>query len=483
MDKSLLILSASLLTILANAEEPASVTSSDVEMNMRETSKLVSASDEKEKSHIHLVKARVRNAEQTAPNDVTAQAQETPQAQSPSKSPSQSANAQVKAPADNLATDMPSLKASAIVDEKNASLAQTNSPAENPRSIAQEKRIRDLEMKVDQLQKQSQNEYNPFCSHPKQSFYIMGEWLYWKFTEGGTDYAITHGETTGIVPDPALPTAKANTLHFNWKSGFRVGTGYHFMDKGWDLFASYSQISANAHGSTSGSLYPLLSYQGANTNIQVSNAAAMWNIKFKVIDFEIGRQFNIAPSLTIRPQFGVKAAMINQGSHVNYTNNNVLFLPGLGIGDTDTVLEKNDFRGIGLRTGINTTWEMGAGFGFYGSGAASLLVSRIKTHQTQNQFLELVGLDTSTLVTNIDMKSKFFPLLPVVEIQFGLEWGQTFCDDTLRIGFNVGVEGQYWWKQNYLEHFTATNSDAPVYVRPTEDLSLYGLTLGGRIDF
>lgn len=531
MDKSLLILSTSLLTILANAEE-AGLPSAN--KTTSETANLISANDsEKEQSHVHSVKARLKKDDNSSnkaelsleQKSATTQVQETPSAKATvqnqsaqtqdvtradsqtqaavqdanksavqnqpaqaqvvnqADSPVQAKDASVKAaPVEKLATDTPAVKQPAKSEEKKSAVAQTQSPTEN-RSVAQEKRIRDLEMKVSELQKEVHHTANPFCTHPDQSFYVMGEWLYWKFTEGGTEFAVTHTPIAEPTDStfPSLPNAKVQSLHFDWRSGFRVGAGYHFVDKGWDVSGSYSQISSHAKSSAHGAVFPLLDYQDSNPVLQATSARAKWDIKFKVIDFEIGRLYSIAPSLNIQPHFGLKAAMINQGAHVNYSNNDPLFF-GIPVGKTFTLREKNDFRGIGLRTGLHSMWEMGGGFSFYGTGAVSLLVSQIKTKQVQDQFVSSLG-GPVVAVQGIDMKSKFFPLLPVAELKFGLDWGQTFSKDRFRIGFNVGVEGQYWWKQNYLEHFVGVSASVPVYVRPTEDLGIYGLSIGGRFDF
>lgn len=372
-----------------------------------------------------------------------------------------------------------------VVEEQD-NTPEVTPPLETHMMKTPEDRLASIECQIKQLQDQICECCQPFPFN--SSFYVKGEWLYWKFTEGGTEYAINNVAAVPSDNTPDIPGGHVDKVEFDWQSGFRVGAGYHFEEKGWDLFLRYSQVKPDGHSHKSGILFPLLNYQDSFPVVAVTSADAKWNIDYKVLDFELGRRFLIDPTLSFRPYFGLKAARINQHFQVAYGNNDVRFVGVIPIGQSNLVKEKNDFEGIGLSAGLATLWEMSECYGFslYGRATASLLVSEIKTKQTQDLWGPPLSGEVPTptvLDQDIDLRSTFHRLLPVVDLAFGLEWARGFCCDQYRIQFHAGIEGQYWWRQNYLERFTGTTAAPEVYLRPTEDLGIYGLNVGARFDF
>lgn len=370
-----------------------------------------------------------------------------------------------------------------IAQEDDEDSYEMASPSEPSMTTSQEDRLKSLECQMQRIEEQLCECCQPFLARPDQSFYIQAEWIYWKFTEGGTEFAFEPVQPDATSDLPDIPGAHVAKIHFKWESGFRLGAGYHFCEKGWDLFARYTQINPHGDGEQSGSVYPLLNFQDNEIQDFVTSANADWKIHYKAFDLELGRQFNVAPSLMFRPFFGLKAAKIDQHFHVSYRNDGPtsLFVT-IPTGTANTVHEKNDFRGIGLRAGVGTLWEISECYGlsFYGNAAVSLLVSEIEVEQKQNIWQ---GAPLSSFQEAVDLKSKFHPLLPVAELAFGLEWAKGLCCDQYRIHIFGGVEGQYWWRQNYLEHFTGVTSPSVQYIRTTEDLGIYGINLGARFDF
>lgn len=333
-----------------------------------------------------------------------------------------------------------------------------------------EERVNDLQAQVKKLEEQKRDSSIPFNA-AENGIFFTGEWLYWKFTEGGTEFAINRT----LPPSSGLSKARSKKVTFDWKSGFRVGMGYQFAQKGWDLYACYTEVKPKGSDATSGAIYPLLNYQTENPVPNASEARAHWHINFKTLDVELGRRYLIAKSLFLRPFFGLKAALIYQHFRVKYGNTNPDF-SGIPLGEFFTVKDQNDFRGIGLRAGVDSLWKMGGGFSFFGKLSGALLISQIKLHQVQDQLTPDLE-----AVEEIDLKSKFHPLVPMAQLAFGLEWERGFRKDKFRLHFDVGFESQYWWNQNQLERF---DSDLfPGFVRISDDLGIYGLTLGGRFDF
>ncbi len=308
------------------------------------------------------------------------------------------------------------------------------------------------------------------CSRSEYGFYIMGEWLYWKFSEGGSEYAVNYNE---VLPGE-LQQAHSDKTTFDWKSGFRVGAGYLFEDNDWDLYAAYTEVRPHTNETTNATVFPLLYYQDTLPVRAATSANVNWNIDFKTLDVLLGQRYCVTDTLSLHPNVGLKAAWIDQRASVVYENTNPAF-GGIPVGGSITLNQTNDFRGVGLEAGLDSLWYMGQGLSLYGRVSGALLVSEFSLHQTQDQVTD-VG-----TIQQIDLRGKFHVIAPTAKLSLGVDWKRGFRCDQLFLHLNIGFETQYWWNQNRLARFTSVT--VPVYVRNSEDLGMYGLTLGAGLDF
>jgi cob(I)alamin adenosyltransferase len=290
--------------------------------------------------------------------------------------------------------------------------------------------------------------------------FLTGEWLYWKFYEGGTDYATTYSSSF-------LEDAHGKQFHFNWTSGFRVGLGYVFERDAWDLYFSYTQIQNNANSSTDGTLFPLLLYQDIGSTdapITADSAHIHWKAMFRNLDADLGREYFVGKWLSFHPAFGLKGAWIDQNIKVRYNNST---------DDEEFKTKfKNDFSGVGPKLGVNSNWFLGKGFSFYAGVTGALLWGDFSLKQTQERTDDTV---------EVDLKSHFDRIVPTAQIRTGLLFDWFFNRDRCHIGINAGWEFQYWWNQNQIERFT--DDRLPIYIRSSDELSMQGFTLGLRFDF
>ncbi len=296
---------------------------------------------------------------------------------------------------------------------------------------------------------------------PDGHVYITGEWLFWRTREGGFEYAV---ERSAAVPG-AFTDAVPKKLNFDWQSGFRVGLGAHLPYDGWDLYVNYTDFRPDDSSHASGSVFPLLVYQGQFPIGNVTQADGHWKIEFQTLDVEIGRTYYIGKSLILRPNIGIRGAWIDQHSHFDYQGGDI------PAGLEYTVHDKNDFKGAGIRAGINSNWYFGAGLSFNGDLFTSLVVGHFDLSQSQRQ----LGIEV------IDLDSDCNQLSPNAQMFLGLSWDYNFYHNRCHFGLTLGFESQFWWRQNQMEHFT--DSSLPIYVRPDEDLAFYGINLKARIDF
>ena len=297
---------------------------------------------------------------------------------------------------------------------------------------------------------------------PDAHIYMTTEWIYWRTRQGGMEYAVERESSSpGVFTD-----AVGKKVDIDWQSGFRVGLGVHLPYDGWDLYVNYTDFRPEDSSSASGSVFPLLLYQGQGAVGNVTEAHGHWEITFQTLDLEIGRAYYIGKSLALRPNIGMRGAWIDQEAHFNYRGGDVPAEDGY------ILHNKNNFKGAGIRAGINSNWVLGAGFSFNGDLFGSLVIGHFFLSQHQKQ---INGIEA------IDLKTNLKQLSPNAQLFLGLSWDRNFHQEMCHFGLTFGLESQYWWRQNQMARFT--DSSQPIYVRSGEDLAFYGINVKARLDF
>lgn len=296
---------------------------------------------------------------------------------------------------------------------------------------------------------------------------LVGEFLYWKPSEGGTEYALP---TNIGAPYPG--TTSPRSIPFEWEAGFRLGAGYRLPYDGWRtaFFATHLFSEVNDH--LADILFPSQamqrSIQGGDNFIYATDAKARWELNYWNFDFRIGREQSFRKSFLWLPYCGLRGALIHQHFHTRYEGLNTGLLT---LGNAE-VATRNDCNGLGLQAGVHAEWSLGQGFRFVGDFASALLYGWFDIQQDQ------VGVDGTTVMQFTDHPHRFSP---TIDFLVALSWGTFLQHDQMHLEIHAGYQAQYWWKQNLMPRFIDTQS--PYYVTTAEDLSFQGLTLGSSWEF
>jgi len=172
-----------------------------------------------------------------------------------------------------------------------------------------------------------------------------------------------------ITTDNSSTSNDLQQIHFGWDPGFRVGVGYRMEHDQWDTQLYYtwfytrgedkvSESSGGVHSTYLGNFYvgnPLgLGLSGPS----YQSASIDWTIRFNIFDWELGRNFWVSKSLSLRPFIGVKGGWIHQFIHSKWKNPNRSGAEFFNVGVENI---KNNFWGIGPAAGINSAWLLFAG--------------------------------------------------------------------------------------------------------------------------
>jgi len=286
-------------------------------------------------------------------------------------------------------------------------------------------------------------------------FYIFGEFLLMQAQEGGLEYAVTgDGDSLHRVQGHG-----SNHHDWNWNPGFRVGIGGYATHDHWNLDARWTYFRVKDTASSSGTVHPLFLRP---TGITYDYGSERWKAKFNTLDLRFGKPYYISRNVIWNPYFGFRGAWIDQDIHIWYKN---------GQAEIE-VFASNDFWGIGLRTGLESEWIIGAGWKVIGTASASLLFGRFDISQ-----------DTSgPLAYPYNLHHEFYEVVPNFELGLAINWGTHFCSNRYYVNMQVGYEFQYWLAQNRMMKFSTISYDS-VDKTVSDYLSLNGFSFRLAFDF
>ena len=291
-----------------------------------------------------------------------------------------------------------------------------------------------------------------------QGFEWGAEWLYWKAEQGQMELA------SSIQQGANSQTSSVLRPRFTEENGYRIYVDYEITSC-WVFEASYTH--APSHASVSRAILPdfiateFISLNTINLPIlsplataTLSNFEATWDLDIDYFDLDFGRPFSMCNRIEINPHIGFRGFWMRQKLYVQGTDptSGLIFNAKL----------QDQFRGFGLEGGITGTWYLGCGFSVLGNIGGSLLYNHVK--QTQSAFRSLLPAPTTTR-----FKDKLHKQLASVETFLGLQYSYCYCGTYLELHF--GWENHLIFNTNQFASNEAGN------------LSLQGITIGGRISF
>lgn len=306
------------------------------------------------------------------------------------------------------------------------------------------------------------------------NLFLVAEYLYLQPQESGLAFGIKTNDPTFSSPQEHF---NYKNLDFDYNSGYRGVIGYNIPHDAWDLYFYWMHYNTDVHGHAraepGGGILPLwsaLQPVGVNPPFFALNALARLRLNLNIGDIELGREYYIGKSVTLRPSLAVRAGFINQHYHVVYKD---LLFNSLLI--TDDIWLKNDFWGVGPKAGIDSQWNLFGGFHVYGSAAFSLLYGTftIARHET---YPEIPG------QPDVISRDSFQLVRAIFDFNAGLGWDIMLMRDQYHLALRGGYEQHLYFGQNQLEQMIYNNLNAN-FLSNLGDLSLAGWTLSLRLDF
>lgn len=344
-------------------------------------------------------------------------------------------------------------------------------------------RMKGLENRVDNLEK-SQTGHGRMdrltpCAGPRvrngMDLYISADFIYWTARLDTLTYAKTGRASIQNVEQ----AKKGNVLSvdWSWDPGFKAGLGWSFCHGCWDMNLQYTWFYTNVgdkkHSTSLLPSYDVLPFDLQQNQITFTRAHAHFDLHYQVGDLELGRNYYVSRTLKLRPFIGMKGTWQKQDYNVHYdaipiTQLNALF----------NFRAKFDqaLWGLGMRSGINTSWQFSKYIGLYGNMAFTGIWLHYDIDR-KDTFEAIVAQPDprTTEATTFNVQDRLRIIKPAMEFALGLRGEGYFSCGRYHILAQVGWECQIW--PNQTVHAT-TNAHYERY-----DLNLHGFTGKIRFDF
>jgi len=308
-------------------------------------------------------------------------------------------------------------------------------------------------------------------------FYLTADFIYWKTMQEGTHYTTTNASTPPNDPLANNPKGKSKVVGYSWNPGFKVGIGLNLCHGDWDVFAQYTWLRPKNSESSSG---PIVSFDFfANTSsIKTKRVAAKWKLDFDVIDVELGRNFYLNHTLTMRPFIGLKGTWQDYKETIVTSREDYSLESDFGgfavpVSGPQTDTHSSNISGIGFRGGLNLAWYMSKNWSIFGNLAWSILSTKYSDLKYTSEIAN-VSTNTKTVTDNVKRTNGNYTNKFVGETEIGLRWELWFSNNDYHFSVQAG-----WEQQTWINWINQLDDVWDQYF----GLNFHGLTLKFRFDF
>jgi hypothetical protein len=195
----------------------------------------------------------------------------------------------------------------------------------------------------------------------------------------------------------------------------------------------------------------------------MSNASSRIKGDVNTFDIRLVKSYCVSRYFTSSPAIGLRAALIDQNFLAEYFISNT----------KNTVINKNNFTGIGLIASYDGLFLIHKHVSFYANTLFSMLFSKFKISQHSNSSF-------STLKYSVE--ENYYSVNPNTEISLGILLDHYYKHHRYKVAVKIGYEFHYWWNQVHLKKFMDPN---PVSMKniSRNELSFKGFVAGLLVTF
>lgn len=328
------------------------------------------------------------------------------------------------------------------------------------------------------------------------------EFLYWRpFIENNTaaQVLILDGYSrTREINNSSHFTCVQKDFKYDWDSGFRVGIGYSFPCDRWGVNLAWTHYLTDASFTDEGFIkstvvgfntfftgaMPFPSNLDASELIDIifseenGSLAAKWHFQFNQIDLDIARQFYVGCALSVKPYLGLRMLLVKnrQFTEASYET---FRLRDPSQDRAYNLKLWSDFKGLGLKAGLECHYELFCGLGIYGNADSALLFTEYHINNTLDRVMP--ASNKHRHFNRHEAPFSYHALRFMTDLALGIEWREPInCNQSLLV-LKAG------WEHHLIVGGHRFNKTDTVFNGITNhvsgDISLYGLVFSIGLSF
>ena len=296
---------------------------------------------------------------------------------------------------------------------------------------------------------------------------VSADYLHMTVEEGGQDYVLIADDGSASIASGSIEQVEPD-----WGAGLRVGLAYRLPKDGWELGLRYTRARIEGSDTTydpDANMGATLIHaeQGADIgDDDFELATADLDFDFDIVDLGLSRTFRMCETVSTRLTAGLQYSKIGRELDVIYSE--TVPDPTIDVVGIDRDMQ---LRGVGLRLGVGTDWELGRGVSLFANGAASLIRGDLDWDYRET--------DVDDGDVNVDISEGVTKVVPVIELGAGLSWNVPL--ESLALSVEIGYE-----LISYLNLPSADFPDDYAEYKPIEsnkDITLHGLFARLQLSF
>lgn len=330
--------------------------------------------------------------------------------------------------------------------------------------------------------------------------------LYWYSTITDLSYAevkdtLLRGNQATTFSSLAPVSIETKEFDWQWNPGLRVGLGvFHSQDQ-WKLNVDWTYFYNKGSDSTQlpslnrvtfqadpeqGQLF--LSFPWLNIGLNAGNVDnelsgpilnridGKWRLLFNQIDLALSKTFfsssriNFSPHLGLRGHWShLKLKSTGRGDYTASTGEEVSHL-------TASTQIKQRLWGVGLLTGLISSWNFTKHWGLVGKGAISLIYGRFKLRSSNRVFATSANGQIAQNYRWRYRRQPLYTLVQAIDLSIGSRFRDSFFNDSLKVYFDLMWEFHYWVGFNQLARPTLITQSKEYWKSANGNLSLSGIS-------
>lgn len=327
------------------------------------------------------------------------------------------------------------------------------------------------------------------CARWCDNVSFNASWLYWKV--GGEDFDYAVEKFTNDNCDCLFESrTKIHDVDFDWDSGFRIGVGFDVPCWGWGVDLNWTHLDTSSRSRThvegrrgvdvAYSFLPVYGFTDTLCEDERADFSGAVKFRYNVIDLEFGK-WCCCGCLAYRPHVGLRGADIQERFNNGIELFNTAFEnDGLTINDANLHAE-NNFKGLGLRAGLDVSLCLCDNWSIIGRSAASVIWGQTHLRQHLTLGIEDGSEDFDAIRSNI--RENFHQARYITDLSLGVRWKTVACG-CYPLTVEISWEHHFLFNQKryWFDDFAGFDEFASTGRREGE-IVLQGLTVTAGFDF